>query len=213
MCRMLLIQDNDLFQPAADLAAFQNLCRSSPVFQGHGWGVAFLDTRDHWRHYHSLTPIWEDDISWIPPTRRILAHARSAFNNEGIKVENNMPFYQNERNFLFNGEIRGVRLRAPGRIGAEKLFNVINRYCKDDLPGNLRDAVRAVVKRSRHVRAMNMILTEKNRTIIYSYFTQEADYFTLYRRRNGTRTTICSGRYGAMEDWVPLQNSSLEMVS
>jgi len=210
---MLLIQDDTPFNPEPDLIAFQDLCRASHVYQGHGWGIAYMDNRGEWRHYRSIIPIWKADMGRIPPTRWLLAHARSAFNNEGIRVENNMPFFQNERNFIFNGEIRGVRFRAPGRIGAEKLFNVINHFCGDDLHTNLERAVHAVTSRSRHVRAMNMMLTENDRTIVFSYFTQEADYFTLYKRKTGNRTTICSGRFGLIEDWSSLDNPCLEMVS
>ena len=44
------------------------------------------------------------------------------FRNEGIAVENNMPFLSGRHGFVFNGELRGVRIAATGRIGAEKLF-------------------------------------------------------------------------------------------
>jgi len=36
-----------------------------------------------------------------------VAHARSAFEDKDIVVENNMPFTDGERVFIFNGELRG----------------------------------------------------------------------------------------------------------
>jgi len=48
-----------------------------------------------------------------------------------------MPFYRGERVFVFNGELRGVRLRVPGRIGAEKIFNLIEGRDAGDLDAAL----------------------------------------------------------------------------
>ena len=44
-----------------------------------------------------------------------------------------MPFTNGDRVFIFNGELRGVRVKADGRIGAEKIFNYILRFDKGDL--------------------------------------------------------------------------------
>ena len=46
---------------------------------------------------------------------------------KGIKIENNMPFTGGNYVYVFNGELRGVRIKEKGRIGAEKIFNYINR--------------------------------------------------------------------------------------
>ena len=35
--------------------------------------------------------------------------------------------------FVFNGELRGVRVKADGRIGAEKIFNYVKRFDRGDL--------------------------------------------------------------------------------
>lgn len=88
------------------LAAFTRVARNSREYQGHGWGCAWLED-GRWRLYHDIRPIWEDD--WRPPGRTtlLLAHARSAFRDEGIRVENNMPFHDGERVFIFNGELHG----------------------------------------------------------------------------------------------------------
>ena len=95
-----------------------------------------------------MRPIWEDD--WRPPGRTtlLLAHARSAFRDEGIRVENNMPFHDGERGFIFNGELRGVRIRERGRIGAEKVYFQMHTaelddtrvICSEPYPGRARGA-------------------------------------------------------------------------
>ena len=93
-------------------------------------------------------------------TRLLLVHARSAFRDEGIVVENNMPFSDGESAFIFNGELRGVRIQSEGRIGAEKIYNYIRRFDKGDLCAATRRAVDIINKRSSYVRAMNLILSD-----------------------------------------------------
>lgn len=212
MCRLLLIKSPQAQAVQDDLAAFAELCRTSPEYQGHGWGLAYKDHADQWRHYRSLTPVWEDDFSFVPRTRWLLVHARSAFQNEGITVENNMPFTRGDSQFIFNGELRGVRLRVPGRIGAEKLFNTVSILHRGNLGRGVKRAVATVLERSRYVRAMNMILTEGEQALVFSYFGEAADYFTLYRRDEGGCTRVCSGRYGNPQAWRPLENLSLEVI-
>jgi len=212
MCRLLLIKSQNISPVQDDLAAFAELCRTSPEYQGHGWGLAYKDTTGQWRHYRSLTPIWEDDLDFIPPTRWLLVHARSAFQNEGIVVENNMPFTNGDRQFIFNGELRGVRLRAPGRIGAEKLFHTVLAHHRGNLEQGVKRAVTTILERSRYVRAMNMILTEGEQALVFSYFGEAADYFTLYRRDEEAATRVCSGCYGDPQAWRPLENLSLEVI-
>jgi len=134
-----------------------------------------------WERYKSLTPIWEDS----PPLPRevdvLVVHARSAFRNEGIDVENNMPFYRGDVSFVFNGEIRGVRLKATGRIGAEKIFNVIleQGYALSEA---LAATDRLVHSRSRYVRAMNVALTDGSAIYAHCRFAERPDYFTLHYR-------------------------------
>ena len=106
------------------LESFRERCRDSREYQGHGWGAAWRSS-GAWSRYRSLTPIWDDDPELPAEVDFLVVHARSAFRDEGIDIENNMPFYRGERVFVFNGELQGVRLRVPGRIGAEKIFNLI----------------------------------------------------------------------------------------
>ncbi len=184
MCRFLVLRSAREFDPSPLVASFKERCRRSPEYQGHGFGVT-LRASGRWERYKTLTPIWEDGRPLPPSVDVLIVHARSAFRNEGIDVLNNMPFESGELSFVFNGEIRGVRLKAPGRIGAEKLFHVILEERARGLSGALSAADRLVRSRSRYVTAMNVALTAINDDpAIYAHcrFAERPEYFTLHFR-------------------------------
>src|SRR5512136_2582737 len=101
-----------------------------------------------------------DRLSRFPRTSFLIAHARSAFEDRDITVENNMPFSDGERIFIFNGELRGVKLHEQGRIGAEKIFNFIRRFDRGDTLAALKKAVELIRKRTRYIRGMNIIMAK-----------------------------------------------------
>jgi len=195
MCRFLMMRGEQPFAPAGVLESFRQRCRDSREYQGHGWGATWR-SEDAWSRYRSLTPIWDDEPELPAEVDFLVVHARSAFRDEGIRIENNMPFYRGERAFVFNGELRGVRLRIPGRIGAEKIFHLINER-DDGGSGDLDAAVAAadslLVSKSEHVRAMNLALTDGDRIYASCRFTESPDYFTLHYRE-GALAAVCSER-------------------
>jgi glutamine amidotransferase len=144
----------------------------------------------------------------------LVAHARSAFRDEGIAVENNMPFVEASLAFAFNGELRGVRIAESGRIGAEKLFRFLVKQgaARDDAAA--RTAVRLVGQRTRYVRAMNFVLAGPGRFVVCSSFNEEADYFTLHAWRGPGATVVCSAPCGGGDEaaWEPLPNGTLEVI-
>lgn len=91
-----------------------------------------MDPAGQWQIYRNIRPVWEDDFSSLPDTTLLVAHARSAFEDKDIVVENNMPFSDGKAVFVFNGELRGVKIKEEGRIGAEKIFNFIRRFDSGD---------------------------------------------------------------------------------
>jgi len=159
MCRILYARADSAFSIAEMLAPFAELSRTSREFQGHGWGCAWREG-ERWRQYHDIRPIWEDDLEQFGSSNLLLVHARSAFRDEGIVVENNMPFSDGESMFIFNGELRGVRIQSEGRIGAEKIYNYIRRFDKGDKLAATARAVDIIKKRSSYVRAMNIVLSD-----------------------------------------------------
>lgn len=177
------------------LESFRQRCRDSREYQGHGWGATWRSS-GAWSRHRSLTPIWDDEPELPAEVDFLVVHARSAFRDEGIEIENNMPFYRGGRAFVFNGELRGVRLRIPGRIGAEKIFHLINERDERD-SGDLDAAVAAadslLVSKSAHVRAMNLALTDGDRIYASCRFTESPDYFTLHYRE-GPLAAVCSER-------------------
>jgi predicted glutamine amidotransferase len=208
MCRLLAVCDADPFEMHGQLRALATIARTSREYQGDGWGCAWWDGQT-WQRYRSLTPIWEDRLDRFGETRLLLAHARSAFRNEGIAVEHNMPFIEDEVAFVFNGELRGVRLAAPGRTGADKLFHMLRRLgAARDAPG-LRRAVDIVARRTSYVRAMNVVMAHRGGVRVVSRFGEDPDYFTMHVKREGTRLAICSEPFPPADGWLPIANGSV----
>jgi len=195
MCRLLLLHDPDGVDPAAHLDRFRALSRDSSEYQGHGWGCAWLDEAAQWRLYHDIRPVWEDAGPALPRTNLFIAHARSAFRDEGIAVENNMPFSDGHHVFAFNGELRGVRIKERGRIGAEKIFNYIKRFGKGDMGEAVERGVDVIDKRTRYVRAMNFFLAGPDQVHVCSWFNEEPEYFQLRSAEMDGVRVICSEKY------------------
>lgn len=213
MCRLLLLHDPDGVDPAAHLTDFRELSRNSPEYQGHGWGCAWLDENRQWRLYHNIRPVWEDEPPALPLTPLFIAHARSAFRDEGIAVENNMPFSDGRSVFAFNGELRGVRIKERGRIGAEKIFNYIKRFDKGDLGTAVRRGLGIIQKRTRYVRAMNFFLANRQSAYIASVFNEDPGYFQLRQATAAGLRIVCSEPYRPEEYvWKPIPNQTIECI-
>lgn len=212
MCRLLTVKSKTPFSITGHLKNFAGIAQNSKEYQGHGWGCSFR-RNGNWLTYKSILPIWEDDLDQFGETTMLLAHARSAFKNEGITVENNMPFTDADRVFIFNGELHGVRIRETGRIGAEKIFNTIRRLNDNNDPSNsnaFRKAVAIIEKRSEFVKAMNIIMADENRIYIHSLFNRDPDYFTMHKKQEGDRLILCSEPYPNDSGWERINNRTLE---
>jgi len=208
MCRLLCVRSHAPFRLSEHLEPFAEVARNSREYQGHGWGCAWLGS-DGWRLHHDIRPIWEDPQHPSAETTLLFAHARSAFRDEGIVVENNMPFFDGERVFIFNGELNGVRIKAEGRIGAEKIFNYIKRFERGHLLGAVERGVEIIEKRTRRIRAMNFMIGTRDEVVVCSHFSQEPEYFQLRESRDDERLIICSEPYGEFA-WKLIENRSVE---
>jgi glutamine amidotransferase len=207
MCRLLYARAETQFSIADLLKPFAELARTSREFQGHGWGCAWRDDSG-WRQYHDIQPAWEDDLTRFGKTRLLLVHARSAFRDEGIAVENNMPFSDGESIFIFNGELRGVRINAQGRIGAEKIYNYIRRFDKGDKCAATEKAVAIIKKRSSYVRAMNIILSDGERSCLSTSYSEDPDYFQMYHKHEQGRHLVCSQPFAGEQNWSRIANNT-----
>jgi len=210
MCRLLTVKSETPFEIAPHLRRFADIARNSKEYQGHGWGCAYREAAGGWRIYRNIRPVWEDDFSRFGTTGLLVVHARSAFEDKDIVVENNMPFFDGRTVFIFNGELRGVKIREAGRIGAEKIFNYIRRFDKGDTRQALVKAVAIIRQRSRHIRGMNIIMVNESGIFVSSYFSEDDDYFTL-RFREGRELVICSAAYPDENNWHAIANESVRV--
>ncbi|OED39388.1 hypothetical protein AB833_15790 [Chromatiales bacterium (ex Bugula neritina AB1)] len=210
MCRILLVRSATPFNLIDHLQPFAQLSQGSREYQGHGWGCSWLPLASEdatgWQHYHCIDPIWQDNLQQFGRTSLLLVHARSAFRDEGIVVENNMPFTDGESVFIFNGELRGVKIKSEGRIGAEKIYNYIRRMDKGDKCLALEKAVSIINKRTSYVRAMNIILSDGKSAQVSSTYNEDPDYFQMHRKSSNGVDIICSQQYPGETDWQKVSN-------
>lgn len=211
MCRLLLVKSRNQFNISDYLKPLAAVARNSQEYQGHGWGCAFWQN-DKWKIYRNVNPIWEDRFDNFPQTSFLLAHARSAFRDEGIVVENNMPFFDGKYVFIFNGELHGVKIKETGRIGAEKIFNYIKRFDKGDFRVALEKGVRIIQKRSRFIRALNLMVADRNRVYLNSLFNADFEYFTLHKKRTGDSILVCSEPFPQETGWEKIENHTIEVI-
>lgn len=188
------------------------MAKNSAEFQGHGWGCAYL-VNGEWQYYKNINPIWEDSFDKIPETGTLLVHARSAYKDEGIVIENNMPFYDDKQVFIFNGELQGVKVKAEGRIGAEKIFNYLKRF-ENGTPTleTIKKGLQIIEKRADYIKAMNIIIATKDEAFVSSLFNERDEYFTLRYFEDETKKIVCSEPYPLIEGCKPIANNSFAKI-
>jgi len=201
------VQNKNEFSISEHLSIFAAIAKNSKEYQGHGWGCSYL-INNEWIHYKNISPIWEDDFEQFPKSNRLIVHARSAFEDKDIVVENNMPFHDDKYVFIFNGELRGVRIKADGRIGAEKIFNFIKRFNINGMEKALSKGVEIVEKRTSYVRAINIIIAEKDKVHYSSLFNEDEEYFQMHYKQNDDELIICSEVYPNESGWNKISNKS-----
>ena len=211
MCRLLLVKSQNEFQISKHLKEFAVISKNCKEYQGHGWGCAYI-TDDSWKIYKNIKPIWEDNFEQFDKTTLLIAHARSAFRNEGIQIENNMPFQKDDKIFIFNGELHGVRIKEQGRIGAEKIFNFILRFYKRNLFKDFKKALNIIEKKSNYVKAMNVIMSDKKNIYLSSIFNEDADYFTMHTKKLSNGLIICSESYQEEQGWQKIDNNTIREI-
>ena len=212
MCRILFTKENKPFNVNKYLLPFAKMCKQSKEYQGHGWGFSFIENKN-WKTKKQITPIWESEFPENIFTTQLVIHARSAFENKGIVIENNMPFGNKDTVFVFNGELRKTRLNIDGRIGAEKIFNFINKLNKDDYAEAIQRAVKIITKRTEYVRAMNFIISQNKITYVYSDFNEDENYFTLQQLNENGNVIICSEKlFEFGNQWEAIPTKQLRII-
>jgi len=210
MCRLLTVCSKSPFAITPHLEKFAQISKNSKEYQGHGWGCAYLDAKGNWKFYKNITPVWEDNLSRFEATTLLVAHARSAFEDKNIDIANNMPFFDGRTVYVFNGELRGVKIREKGRIGAEKIFNYIRRFDQGDMRKALVKAIEIIKRRTRYIKAMNIILVNDGGIIASSLFNEDDEYFTL-RYKDEQELIICSEPYPCEGSWEAIANDCVRI--
>ena len=123
-----------------------------------------------------------------------------------------MPFFDGERVFAFNGELHGVRIKESGRIGAEKVFNFVKRFDQGDFADALKRGLDAIERRTRYMRAMNLIVADTARRVHFaSRFREDPGYFQMHAAHFDGAHILCSKPYPdtmGRIDWTPVENGS-----
>jgi len=211
MCRLLCVKSAQEFEISPLLEQLATISRESKEYQGHGWGCAWVED-GIWRYYHHIDPIWEHGLDDFGKTTLLLAHARSAFRDEGIVIENNMPFHDQRYAFIFNGELQGVRIKEQGRIGAEKIFNYIKRFDKGDMLTAMQRAISVINKKTRYVRALNLVIADTKYAWLASEFNEDPDYFQMHKRESKDMKIVSSQPYPDESGWHAISNNIIEKV-
>ncbi|MFH1399017.1 MAG: hypothetical protein ABIG95_02810 [Candidatus Woesearchaeota archaeon] len=188
-----------MFDPKFHLLRFAEICKNSKEFQGDGWGVCYLD--NDWKLYRSVKPIWEEQniFEHLPETGLLVAHARSAFKDKGAVMEFSQPFLDNGVVFVFNGELRGMRLKVPGKIGSEKIFNIFKRYLTEGVEAALGKTQRELEANAKYVRALNVGVINREGGAVLCRFGEQPEYFTLHYYEGDDLKIVCSDPYKPYE--------------
>jgi len=205
MCRILLVKSKEKIKPTALLKKFAIASKNSPALNGDmqkdGWGISYLDEKNNWQVYKSISAIWEDfDIfSKLPKTNIFLVHARSASYNKYINdVSVNQPYNNNDISYVFNGDIRGVTLKQKlnGKIGAQKIFSLLTNILNKFIDGKaLKQLNTIMTNNSKKIIAMNVGYSDKKDIYALCRYTPnniKPDYHKLYTYDSSDLKIICS---------------------
>ncbi|MEI6222007.1 MAG: class II glutamine amidotransferase [bacterium] len=201
MCRLLYISCIQPIALSVNLAAFAETSRTSPRWQGDGWGIVFKNADGEWQSYKSLESIWNEQtvFSALPATRFALSHVRGAFGVNTKKLENTHPFQSGKWWFAFNGNIQGMKMRVPGSIGAKKIFNLVLNELEISKPEDaLCNVADEIARNSRYIVGLNCILTDGEKTYVYCRWgeREDEDYYAIRYYKSGDLTIVCSREYG-----------------
>ena len=122
-----------------------------------------------------------------------------------------MPFSDEEKVFIFNGELRGVKINEKGRIGAEKIFNFIKRFDKGNLFEAIKKAVEIIKKRTKYIRAINIIISNSENDYVVSIFNEDPEYFTMHCKKN-KYVIVCSEPFPNEDGWEKIGNNTIKVL-
>ena len=199
MCRFALVRTELLEKPETLLNDFATMAQKSKAldgdWQGDGWGIAWFED-ETWKQYRSLKPVWKDQTVFktFPKTTMFLVHARSAsFSKDKGNIEFNQPYVYKNFAFVFNGLLKGVRLSVPGKIGAEKIWNILKNNLDRFPPEEaLKKTTAILIKNTQKINALNIGLSDGKKLYAFCYYTMHPEYYNLQSCRTGGKIIVCS---------------------
>lgn len=201
MCRFLLVKSQKAISPKNLLTQFAIMAKKSKAYdgdwQGDGWGISFLDSKNNWKCQKSLSPIWQDirTFDTFPSIKTFVVHARSAsFPNHKGNITYNQPYIDEKYSFVFNGLLKGVRLlNIPGNIGAEKIWSLLKKELKRNTPKEALEKTKELLtKNSKEIFALNIGLATPEKIYSLCYFTKYQKYYQLHSFKNQDIEIVCS---------------------
>lgn len=198
-----MVKSQKLIRPQKFIRAFALMCQKSKTteddWQGDGWGIALKMKNYEWQVYKSLKPIWEDQegFSQFQKTKMFVVHSRSAsfVSQKGI-VEYNQPYVSDDYCFVFNGMLKGVKIRrkSRGKIGAQKIFNLLLDNLKTNSPKNsLRRVEQLLLRNSKKLEGLNIGLAYKDKFyVLCQHQSEYEDYFSIRYNMDKDPTIVVS---------------------
>lgn len=200
MCRFLLAKSRIPFKPSSLLYPFAKMVQKSKAYdgdwQGDGWGMSWFDNKNVLHEYRSLQPLWKDqklfDTFTLTPFLSI--HARSAsFPQDKGDLSFNQPYTNNTYSFVFNGLLRGVTLNMKGKIGAQKIWNLLKiQLHKNTIVDSLQITKNLLITNSKEVQALNIGVGVKDHIYALCYYTKHPSYYKLRYVHNSKMSIISS---------------------
>jgi len=72
-----------------------------------------------------------------------------------------------------------------------------------------KKGVEVIQKRTKYIRAMNIILADKVTIYVASVFNEDPDYFTMHYRQDEDQLLICSEAPPGEEGWQNIENQTV----
>jgi hypothetical protein len=83
---------------------------------------------------------------------------------------------------------------------SKKSFNFIKRFDKGDMEAALERATTVLGKRTEYIKAMNLLVADKDEAYVASFFNEDPEYSTIHTKTNGV-VIVCSEPYPAAKAW------------
>ncbi len=191
------------------LIKFSEACKKSRTpdgdWQGDGWGISYLGSKNEWIVYKSINPIWEEEEEFkkIPESKFFLVHARSSsFESHRNFLEYNQPFVSGKYSFVFNGFIKGISLpfKIKGEIGSQKIWNLLLELLEGESPEKSLYILKEIIlKNSKNVQALNIGLCDGKNLYGLCYYEFHPDYYSLFYNKNHSISMVSSERISGFD--------------